>query len=89
MPGMTVTNQNDVREFIRNERRVELAFEDHRAWDTRRWMIADKPENLIIRGGVKVTIDPYGSFIYQPLKLKKKYSMPNVLPKSIFQKIED
>lgn len=28
------------RERIRNERRVELAFEDHRYWDVRRWRIA-------------------------------------------------
>jgi starch-binding outer membrane protein, SusD/RagB family len=28
------------RERIRNERRVELAFEDHRVWDLRRWRIA-------------------------------------------------
>jgi hypothetical protein len=28
------------RERIRNERRVELAFEDHRVWDLKRWRIA-------------------------------------------------
>lgn len=28
------------RERIRNERRVELAFEDHRLWDVKRWRIA-------------------------------------------------
>ncbi|MGN7823644.1 RagB/SusD family nutrient uptake outer membrane protein [Chitinophaga sp. 22536] len=27
---------------LRNERRVELAFEDHRVWDLKRWRIADK-----------------------------------------------
>jgi len=27
---------------IQNERRVELAFEDHRLWDLKRWRIADK-----------------------------------------------
>jgi len=30
---------------IRNERRVELAFEDHRVWDLARWRIADKVWN--------------------------------------------
>jgi hypothetical protein len=29
-------------ERIQNERRVELAFEDHRLWDVIRWRIADK-----------------------------------------------
>lgn len=32
-------------ERIRNERRVELAFEDHRLWDMKRWRIADKVWN--------------------------------------------
>ena len=27
---------------IQNERRVELAFEDHRLWDLKRWRLADK-----------------------------------------------
>lgn len=27
---------------VRNERRVELAFEDHRVWDLKRWRIADQ-----------------------------------------------
>jgi hypothetical protein len=27
---------------IQNERRLELAFEDHRVWDLKRWRIADK-----------------------------------------------
>lgn len=30
---------------IRNERRVELAFEDHRLWDLKRWRIADRVWN--------------------------------------------
>lgn len=30
---------------IRNERRIELAFEDHRLWDLKRWRIADKVWN--------------------------------------------
>lgn len=33
------TLNNDI---IRNERRVELAFEDHRYFDLKRWRIADK-----------------------------------------------
>lgn len=32
--------QQEMRERIRNERRVELAFEEHRAWDVRRWKTA-------------------------------------------------
>ena len=31
---------------LRNERRVELAFEDHRFWDVRRWKIGDQTKNI-------------------------------------------
>lgn len=32
----------DLRERLRNERKIELAFEDHRYWDVRRWRIAEE-----------------------------------------------
>lgn len=31
---------------LRNERRVELAFEDHRFWDIRRWKIGTETQNI-------------------------------------------
>ncbi|MCK9639324.1 MAG: RagB/SusD family nutrient uptake outer membrane protein [Prolixibacteraceae bacterium] len=34
-------SQSEFRDKLRNERRVELAFEDHRFWDVRRWKIAN------------------------------------------------
>ncbi|MGE5520187.1 MAG: RagB/SusD family nutrient uptake outer membrane protein [Candidatus Dadabacteria bacterium] len=34
--------QLEMRDLIRNERRIELAFEEHRFWDIRRWKIADQ-----------------------------------------------
>lgn len=34
-----------LRDRIQQERRVELAFEEHRYYDVRRWMIAEKTEN--------------------------------------------
>lgn len=36
--------QDDFRERVRNERRVELCFEEHRIFDIRRWKIATQPE---------------------------------------------
>lgn len=36
------TDQNALRMMIRQERMVELAFEPHRYYDARRWMIAEK-----------------------------------------------
>lgn len=44
MPPVTVSGEK-LRDKIRNERRVELAFEGHRFFDVRRWGIADKTEN--------------------------------------------
>jgi hypothetical protein len=50
-------NKDDFRTKVRNERRVELAFEDHRFWDIRRWMIG--PETMAIkRTGIEKTTTP-------------------------------
>src|SRR5690606_1842109 len=43
MPPITYTNQEDMRQKIRRERAVELAFEEHRYFDVRRWKIAGQP----------------------------------------------
>jgi hypothetical protein len=42
--------QADMREFIRQERRSELAFEDSRYYDVRRWMIAGVTGNKPLTG---------------------------------------
>lgn len=39
------TGQSEMREAIRKERRVELAFENNRFFDVRRWKIAEQTEN--------------------------------------------
>ena len=35
-------NKTDMRKIIQNERRVEMAFEEQRYWDIRRWRIAEE-----------------------------------------------
>ena len=42
MPAITETNVDKLREIVRHERRVELAYEGIRLWDIFRWQIADK-----------------------------------------------
>lgn len=37
MPAVTVTGKDEFIAAVRNEWRVEFAFEDHRFWDVRRW----------------------------------------------------
>ncbi|SEA22951.1 Starch-binding associating with outer membrane [Chitinophaga terrae (ex Kim and Jung 2007)] len=51
--GMT---QDEMRNIIRNERRIELAFEEHRFWDIRRWKIAEKVMNQPLNGMLIIKI---------------------------------
>ncbi len=37
---------DEFRQELRDERRVELAFEDHRFWDIRRWKIGNETTNI-------------------------------------------
>ncbi|MBS1602098.1 MAG: RagB/SusD family nutrient uptake outer membrane protein [Bacteroidetes bacterium] len=50
-------SQSDMRTAIRRERQVELAFEEHRFYDVRRWKIADVTENVPAYG-VDVSVVP-------------------------------
>lgn len=43
-------SQADMRELIRNDRRVEMAFEEQRFWDLRRWKIAENVYNQPLHG---------------------------------------
>ncbi len=52
MPPVDIAGQAEFREKVRNERRVELAFEDHRFWDIRRWKIGNVVEKIY---GVKIS----------------------------------
>jgi starch-binding outer membrane protein, SusD/RagB family len=55
--------KDEMRERIRNERRVELAYEEHRYFDVRRWMIAEDVENQPARG-ISITKNRNGTFTY-------------------------
>jgi hypothetical protein len=46
----TGLSQEGMRLTIQNERRIELAFEEHRFWDVRRWKIADQTDNIQTKG---------------------------------------
>jgi len=65
--GMTKT---EMREAIWHERRVELAFEEHRFWDIRRWMIAPQTENAETHG-MEITRAANGSFSYRVIVIRK------------------
>lgn len=55
--------QDGLRKFIRKERTIELAFEDHRWWDVRRWKVADVAIARPIYG-MNIEKSSDGSFTY-------------------------
>lgn len=64
MPALPAgLSQAEMRERIRNERRIELAFEEHRFYDVRRWKIAMETENEPAYG-MEVVKQPNGTFVY-------------------------
>lgn len=77
-------SQSAMRDLIRNERRIELGFEEQRFWDVRRWKIADQVLNTqltgvqITRGGTSpnytftYTRQPVTTISFQP----RLYYMP-------------
>lgn len=66
-----ITDQTKMRSVIRHERRVEMAMEDQRFWDVRRWMIA--PETLGVPArGVDAVKNGDGSFTYTPVVLENR-----------------
>jgi hypothetical protein len=57
MPAVTETGA-ELRDRYRNERRIELVYEEHRFHDARRWMIAPttlgrKVKYIVVRGNLK------------------------------------
>ncbi|MGC3944664.1 MAG: RagB/SusD family nutrient uptake outer membrane protein [Chryseolinea sp.] len=51
MPALPAgLSQAQMRDRVRNERRIELAYEEHRYFDVRRWLIAETVENKAAEG---------------------------------------
>lgn len=74
--GMT---QAEMRDVIRNERRVELAFEEHRYWDLRRWKIAAQQYNTAPLGGMDIQLSSSGQLFYNPIPvLTTKFRDPQM-----------
>ena len=59
-----------MQEAIRLERRIELAFEGHRFFDVRRWMIAETTENQQMHG-YKITRSTNGIEKGEKVKVRK------------------
>lgn len=58
-------DQAEMRKYIKLERRIELAFEEHRFWDLRRWKDAETVLNQPVKG-MRITKDPTtGALTYE------------------------
>lgn len=92
MPAFPEGMGEEFLERLKNERRVELAFEGHRFWDVRRWKDLNKTADIY---GVKVTKEDEGTgfnyekFLYEsrtitdnlyfyPISNTEKYKNPNL-----------
>jgi hypothetical protein len=74
-------SQTAMRTLIQNERRIELAFEEHRFWDIRRWKIAESVLNGPLHG-MNIIRNTNGTFTYTPVEItpavfqERLYHMP-------------
>jgi hypothetical protein len=64
-------SQGTMRNFIRKERAVELAFEDHRAWDVRRWNVAVEALARPVYG-MEVTTNASGNPVYTRVEVQRR-----------------
>lgn len=71
MPQLeTVVAYDEFMDILRNEWRVEFAFEDHRFWDIRRWNIGNQTQRNIY--GVKIFKDNEGNLNYKRIGIEKR-----------------
>lgn len=76
LPAVTASSKADFRNAVKQERRVELAFEDHRYWDLVRWLDAESVLNRSVKG-VSVKKNNLGGF---------QYSYPTVAERTFYSR---
>lgn len=76
LPPMGSVSQDSMRNLIHNERRIEMAFEEQRYFDIRRWKIAGDGQAVMNkpRRGVQIT-SSFGAFTYTPINV-----LPAIFP---------
>ncbi|MDR1666168.1 MAG: RagB/SusD family nutrient uptake outer membrane protein [Bacteroidales bacterium] len=67
MPPLPSLTKADFEKRYRNERRVELAFEEHRFFDVRRWKILHETDAFVT--GMRITNEGGGVYTYNRFKL--------------------
>lgn len=97
MPSISETYPNGVtksqlRDILRRDRRVELAFEDKRFWDIIRWKICDGPDGVMNKpvGGMKIEdTDGDGVWEYNYHEVCQRTFMPRMYYQPIPQYVLD
>ncbi|MFT3949295.1 MAG: RagB/SusD family nutrient uptake outer membrane protein [Agriterribacter sp.] len=74
LPEITTADKDEFRNTVKHERRVELAFEDHRYWDLLRWKDAKAVLNQPIVG-LKITKDGSGKYHYTTANVAERVFM--------------
>lgn len=81
LPAVRASSREEFRQAVKHERRIELAFEDHRYWDLVRWKDAMEVLNQPVRG-VKVTRTGENAWSYEETEVaarsfqERNYYMP-------------
>lgn len=76
MPDIPSTETGEtLRKRIQNERRIELAFEEHRYFDVRRWMIAEDTEKEAIQK-MRIVKNADGTKTYSEVILRERDFLP-------------
>ncbi|MGV8096554.1 MAG: RagB/SusD family nutrient uptake outer membrane protein [Mangrovibacterium sp.] len=70
-------SQTEMRDVIRHERLVELAFEGHRVWDLRRWMKAPEVLGAPLRG-LEITRNAPSVFTYSVIHVENRVFEPKM-----------
>lgn len=71
LPAVTAASGTAFRNAVKQERRIELAFEGHRYWDLLRWRDAENILNQPIRG-VRVTKNTNNTFNYAVFEVAQR-----------------
>ena len=77
LPNVSALSQEQMRAVIQHERRVELAFEEHRSWDVRRWKIASSTLGAPLMG-VQIERKSLGGYTYMPVKVEQRVFQPKM-----------
>lgn len=96
MPPVPVCGKEEFIERLRNEWRVEFAFEDHRFWDVRRWKTGDSTQKELY--GVTIVKEADGRKTYRrdlyetrtwnermylyPIPQSELFKNPNLMPQN-------